>query len=61
MHKDLELARFILEARWSQLIPAETSIERDPSGAIALRILKLGLRQDATCIFTARQTRKDCA
>lgn len=47
MREDLELARFKLECRWSELTPTWTSIKREPSGAIAIRIQKSGLRQIA--------------
>lgn len=47
MREDWGLVRFRLEARWNDLIPAGTSVERDSSGAIALSIPKMGLRQIA--------------
>lgn len=47
MHEDLSLARFRLEAHWSDLIPAGTSVAREPSGEIALSIPRMGLRQIA--------------
>ncbi|MBD2006981.1 MULTISPECIES: hypothetical protein [Cyanophyceae] len=36
MYEDLELARFILDVRWRQLVPTGAFIERHPSGVIAL-------------------------
>ncbi len=47
MYEDLELARFILDVRWRQLVPTGAFIERHPSSVIALTKIINQLCHDA--------------